>query len=173
MKTNLDLANTISRLVELRTINLKQASVTSNVDPYAEATPELVYSQAYRSTYEIPADRSDNINVVVELRLRAEPPDTDIETVELNASFLLTYNVTDAHSKDGAALAAFAELNGPYHVWPYWRELVSTVTGRIGLSPFFVPVLKLPVRKLDQESDTATKKSPPPKKRTQRPRKKE
>lgn len=173
MKTNLDLANTIARQVEFRSINLKEATVTSNVDPYADLAIEMVYSQEYRAYYNIPVERADNLNVVVELRLRAAPPDSDLETVSLNAGFLLTYNLPNPASRDVAALKAFAELNGPYHAWPYWRELVNTVTGRIGLSPFLIPVLKLPVKQLDEEGPAKVSESGAKSSRRRTPRKKQ
>ena len=170
MKTNLDLARTVSGLVELRSINLKSASVESTVDPYVELPPELVFSQQYRASHEVPEAYPDKLNVIVELHLSAGPPESEIETVDLTAKFLLAYHLQKPSAHDEAALSAFAELNGPYHAWPYWRELVHTVTGRIGLSPFLVPVLKLPVKKLPKEGEPEDGGPPPESPRTRKRR---
>jgi hypothetical protein len=160
MKTNLDLANTVSRVVELRAINLRTATVSSNLDHFSEIPPELIFSQQYRASYEIPEGVPDVVGVTVDLNLMAQPPDVDIPTVSLNASFFVAYGLPSANEHPSAALEAFAELNGLYHVWPYWRELVHTVTGRVGLAPFVISVLKLPVKPLDEESEPTTKRKP-------------
>lgn len=35
----------------------------------------------------------------------------------------------------GEAVNAFAERNVQYHVWPFWREYVHSVCGRLGIAP--------------------------------------
>jgi len=75
--------------------------------------------------------------------------------VELTAIFLATYRLEGAHAYPHDALQHFAELNGTYNVWPYWRELVQSFAGRAGLPDIVVPVFKPRVRELASQEELA------------------
>jgi preprotein translocase subunit SecB len=34
-------------------------------------------------------------------------------------------------------------LNGVFHVWPYWREMVQNTLARMGLPPLILPVFRV------------------------------
>lgn len=80
-----------------------------------------------------------------------EPADGRV--VDLSATFLATYRIEEAASFPADALQHFADLKGTYNVWPYWRELVHTFTGRAGLSGIVVPVFKPPVRPVPTQEE--------------------
>jgi hypothetical protein len=163
MTTNLDLARPVSAQVEIRSINLQEASVKSRIDPRAPVPDEIYLRQAYRASHDVGEGESD-IAVYVDLLFEAFPgtaPDEDLDVAEelerteaalvsLDARYTLVYSVPSGSDFEPDALDAFAELNGTYNVWPYWRELVQTVTGRVGMASVVVPVLKLPVREIDE-----------------------
>ncbi|HEX2078408.1 MAG TPA: hypothetical protein VHG08_11885 [Longimicrobium sp.] len=171
MVTNLDRAGVVARNVQLESVAMRSASVHSAVDPLAQP-PVLRVEQGYRAGYELPELHPDHLVVRVEFQLSAAPQegtDGDADVVTLHAEFLLVYALPDAGAQPADALEHFAELNGPYNAWPYWRELVQTVTGRVGLSAIVVPVFRPPVRKLDVEVPEPT---PAPRSRPRAPRKK-
>ncbi len=59
------------------------------------------------------------------------------------------YEILDsAIVEDRDALDAFALNNAPYHVWPYWREYVTSQMLRMNMPKFLLPML---VRPLNQE----------------------
>jgi hypothetical protein len=155
MATNLELAKPISSKVEIGSINLREADVQSRIDPFTGVPAEVVLSQSFRATYKT-AD-PDQVAVFVEMNFAAdaEDPNDGTETgeplVTLRAVFVVTYNLDDVADYPKSALQAFAELNGPYNAWPYWRELVQSVGGRVGLATIIIPVLKLPVREMPPE----------------------
>lgn len=68
---------------------------------------------------------------------KANPP------VSVSATYCLSYTVNDLESFDDDDLAAFAEVNGLYNAWPFWRELYYSVTGRMGLRPSALPTLRI------------------------------
>jgi hypothetical protein len=152
MPTNLELARPISSNVEIGSINLREAAVSSRIDPFNGAPEEVLLSQSFRASYEVRSP--DQIFVQVELNFQASEQEDGQErsdpVVSLSATFGVMYRLKgDIENYDEAALNAFAELNGPYNAWPYWRELVNSVAGRVGIATVVVPVFKLPVREVD------------------------
>lgn len=144
MPTNLDRAALIAQQVQLHSISLHSAHVQADVDPLG-VTDDLVLRQGYRGRYEHFEAHPDHLYVYIDLHFEAiggrnaEPAE---EAVALDATYLLVYELTEAQQQPADALQHFAELNGTYNAWPYWRELVQTVTGRVGLGAIVVPVFR-------------------------------
>lgn len=150
MTTNIERAGLVARAVEIESVNLKSAVLETRLDPL-ELPASFDLSQGYRASYSILTERPDHIYVTVELFFHAgEVPEPDDESaeplVELEAAYTLVYQLKQARLFPEDALKHFAELNGAYNVWPYWRELVQTVMGRVGLAAVIVPVFRPPSR---------------------------
>jgi hypothetical protein len=160
MPTNMERAGLIARQVELHSVSLYRADVASHVDPLAPPE-ELQLRQGYRARYEMPKRHPEHLFVYVDLNFAASAPtgdDTGPDRVVLEATYLLVYMLKADAEKPEDALQHFAELNGTYNVWPYWRELVQTVTGRVGLAAITVPVFRPRARNLEvtaEEGETA------------------
>jgi hypothetical protein len=153
MATNLDRAGLVARQAQLESVTLSRATVESRVDPLAPL-PALRVEQGYRAGYTRPDEHPSHVYVAVEFQLSAagaagSEPEPDVVT--LHAEYLLVYAVQGDEDLPDDALEHFADLNGSYNAWPYWRELVQTVTGRVGLSAIVIPVYRPPVRTLDEE----------------------
>jgi hypothetical protein len=141
----------VSRHVELQAIALKSATVTCSADPTSPPI-ELVVHQGHRARSELSDEHPDRLVVYVDLRFGARPPQVEEVPAEdeapesqiatLNATYQLHYDLKDAANYPKDALQYFAELNGVYNAWPYWRELVQTVSGRVGLGSFIMPVFR-------------------------------
>jgi hypothetical protein len=154
MPTNLERAGVIAKQVQLRSIILRNARVESDVDPL-DPPDQIQLRQAHRARYELPNQHPDHIYVYVDLHFaaaNAEGHEPSSERLELEATYLLVYALQTAAQHPEDALQHFAELNGAYNVWPYWRELVQTVAGRVGLAAIVVPVFRPPVRKLEEQN---------------------
>jgi preprotein translocase subunit SecB len=69
--------------------------------------------------------------------------ESDKPVIKINATFLLAYKVAsfDGFTKQG--LKRFADLNGVYNAWPYWREFVQETTARMGLPTLTIPVFRI------------------------------
>jgi preprotein translocase subunit SecB len=61
----------------------------------------------------------------------------------IDATFLLLYHIRSTEGLDDEAFSSFAEANGVYNAWPYWREFVQSVTSRMGLPTLTVPVFRI------------------------------
>ena len=66
--------------------------------------------------------------------------DEDIK-IEFKATFGAIYNVSEDISDD--ELQSFGVLNVGYNVWPYWRELASSMTSRLKIPDFVIPLYKI------------------------------
>lgn len=60
----------------------------------------------------------------------------------IEAEFIAEYTLK--HEIDEACIQAFAEQNASYHVWPYWRELVSSQCERMHLPRIVIPTIQVP-----------------------------
>ena len=139
--TDLRLASLISRDVELLDILLTKARVDSDIHQIDDVS-RLQYQQEYSATYE----RLAPVFLVVLLQLRiwaVDPENAGLEEVfELSADYRVSYRLPEGAEYPEQAYEHFANLNGTIHVWPYWRELVQTVGGRVGISGLTVPVFR-------------------------------
>jgi preprotein translocase subunit SecB len=78
--------------------------------------------------------------------------------LRIEARFVVTYQVRSDEGLNQSNYDAFAERNGIYNVWPYWREFVQSMTARMGLPPLTIPVFRVGTAKLKQDASL-----PPPK----------
>lgn len=67
----------------------------------------------------------------------AEPP------LIVEAVFVLTYKIAGLDEVLKEDLEAFAEVNGLFNAWPYWRELLSSTVTRMGVLSPPAPTLRI------------------------------
>jgi len=61
----------------------------------------------------------------------------------IDASFVLTYRIESFEGLTREGFKQLANLNGIYNAWPYWREFVQNMIGRMGLPPLTMPVFRI------------------------------
>jgi len=61
----------------------------------------------------------------------------------IDASFVLTYQLDSFDGLTQEGFEQFANLNGIYNAWPYWREFVQNTIGRMALPPLTIPVFRI------------------------------
>lgn len=145
MTTNLQLAQKIASKVQLEIVSLRAATVETGFDPM-DIPKQIGLSQQYRCSYV--TDQSEgqhSIRVTVDFKFFAKQVENDValeDAMTLDASFLLVYTAANLDGVEDHCFKHFADVNGPYNAWPYWRELVQTATGRVGLSGITIPVFR-------------------------------
>lgn len=152
MTTNLDLAKVVAQYVELQAVSLASASVNASIDPMS-LPDDLKLRQGHRASYSRSGESGERLLVVLEFDFHANDEkegETAQEVVGLEAVFHLRYSLPPGTDCPAEALEQFAWLNGAYNAWPYWRELVQTVTGRVGLAAVTVPVFRPKVKSVDK-----------------------
>lgn len=155
MTTNLDRASLVSRNVAIESVNLTHTEMKTSFDPLE--APEIArLTQRFRCRFELSPARLDRVLVHVNLMLDgtgAEGAQEEQHLVGINATFLAVYRLQVARSYPSDALRHFAELNGTYNVWPYWRELVQTFAARAGMGGLVVPVFEPPIRTVEEPNE--------------------
>jgi len=156
MTTNLSLAGKVAKHVELDAVTLRYARADAKCEP-GELPDDVNIDLQYRTSLSRRARKNEplasELAVLVEFKFNVQTKDEDApaEVLTLEAGYLLTYMLNAAVDLDEECFKHFAEVNGAYNAWPYWRELVQSVTGRVGLPGFVVPVFRpaaveIPVR---------------------------
>lgn len=85
----------------------------------------------------------------------AKPADGEIDVLGvIEATFVAEYEMTKAVAQP--ALDEFALHNAPWHVWPYWREYLSSQSMRLNL-----PKVTMPVQCFAAQPGATSEKSQP------------
>lgn len=63
---------------------------------------------------------------------------------EIFAEFRLRYSVVRHEDLIEDDLDQFVHWNAVFNAWPYWRELVTSLTARTSIGPVVAPVFKMP-----------------------------
>ncbi len=158
MTTNIERASLVSQHVQIESVILTDMRMKAALHTIAKPT-ELRLGNWFRCSHKLRPSDPDRVFVHIDLKFEANPGgEADVESgalVELSAIFLATYRLKAASAYPHDALQHFAELNGTYNVWPYWRELVQSFAGRAGLPDIVVPVFKPRVRELASQEELA------------------
>ena len=64
--------------------------------------------------------------------------------LSIEANFVIMYSLDKIDDIRPENIKAFAQINGVYNVWPYWREFVQSTVARMGLAPLTIPVYRVP-----------------------------
>lgn len=77
---------------------------------------------------------------------------TDNEILKIDCAFLLSYQISNFEGLVDIGFEQFANTNGVFNAWPYWRELVQNMVGRMNLPPLTLPVYRI-VSELPKKED--------------------
>ena len=84
------------------------------------------------------------IVVLAQFRFAASIEKKSSEPVlTINALYALAYQLDSFDGLTQEGFEQFANLNGVYNAWPYWREFVQNTVGRMGLPPLTIPVFRI------------------------------
>ncbi len=136
-RASLELAVEVAEGVEIRDVMFLRFA--------AEHHPEVCRDAMYLHQ-EVEAEgarRDGGIRVEVRCRLEAVAEDQERPGVTVSADIRLEYDCEDAERFSERHLRAFAETNGVYNAWPYWREFVQNAVARMQLPPLVLPVFRL------------------------------
>ncbi len=138
---SLELATKVSERVEIQDIRLLAS--TSRQTPLA-SSPQIEVRFSHQ--VEINVDRDKSLVAVVPRFVMQACPTTQKDqeiAVEVEAVFLLTYSISDLKGLSQTHYESFAQTNGVYNAWPYWREYLQNAITRMGLPVLTVPVFRI------------------------------
>lgn len=152
------MAGEIARLVELVNVSTRSWSASFSTEraqpPKISGTVHLDISHGVRFFIDGTARLLD---VEVEVGVAGhEKKGPGKPQFKMDADIVLRYkfqdelpDLSEQHYKH------FAELNAFMNAWPYVRELVHSTTGRMGLPPLVLPLLKASILKKSSEKKAA------------------
>jgi len=132
----------VSDRVQIRDVRL----IHCNCDQKpAAATKTNKRSYSIATSTDVQLDRDKGFIVVVaKFHFEASTGKKSQEPVlTMDASFVLTYQIDSFEGLTQEGFKQFANLNGIYNAWPYWREFVQNMIGRMGLPPLTIPVFRI------------------------------
>jgi preprotein translocase subunit SecB len=142
--TSIVAAAKVAVRVDLQSVTLLAATYKRQQE--CPAGP-YVFDIKRTSRYEIGEDKK-TISVVLIFSLHAsgegDAQKEENAFLDIEATFFLLYSIERLDGLDDSTFGSFADLNGTYNAWPYWREFVQNVTSRMGLPPLTIPVFRLP-----------------------------
>jgi len=130
----------VSDRVELKDVRL----ISSKCSQTPEAT---IGKKTYNINYsaKVHKDKKNGYIIVIpEFHFEAfGEKKTKEPIIVIDASFVLTYKINNFQGLTQKGFEQFANLNGIYNAWPYWREFVQNTIARMGLSPLSIPVFRI------------------------------
>lgn len=131
----------VAAAVELVAVRLTQASFCLSVEPDVIKPPLRI--QIRVGSRSRPRKKS-SFSVEANLRLKAtDASGKQAPTLELECAYLATYSLSA--DVDIRAIRAFSRGNAVFNCWPYFREFVQDVCGRVGLPALTLPLFKMQV----------------------------
>ncbi len=68
---------------------------------------------------------------------------TQEPVITIEAFFVLAYKIDNFQGLTQKGFEQFANFNGIYNAWPYWREFVQNTIVRMGLPSLSIPVFRI------------------------------
>jgi len=131
----------VSERVQLRDVRLWKYACEQQ--PKACIGRKRKYKITHSATFQIDK-KVGRICVFPEFHFEAfSESERDKSILLIRAVFLLVYEIDDFEGIDKAGFQVFADLNGIYNAWPYWREIVQNTIARMGLPTLVIPVFRI------------------------------
>jgi len=114
----------------------------------AERAPLPTASGTLDASYEFEATASTDVQkdgqklLLCQLGFSFFGKSTDKIVIKVRAHYNIIYTLDAGYVDDPAALKYFAENNALFNIWPFFREHLHSIVGKMGLPHFVLPLLK-------------------------------
>jgi hypothetical protein len=163
-------ASTVGRATELQAIRLlKIDSFVGGASELAIQSDTLVYEWVARYNF---VEEGSRLMVQIELGLKslgAKQSKAGDQGVGIRATYELAYEFKcppPPHDLRDFFFEGFANISAVHHVWPFWRELVFSLSQRFGIDAIVLPLIKFQ----PEAAEAAETPKKPKKKAAARPR---
>jgi preprotein translocase subunit SecB len=147
-----DLAWPVAQVVNLRQIlvedlHAERSSVTSTKVEGGTVSQNIDSVEFGRHVTE------ERLVVGIRFVLEAAKKEEADTITKISCKFILLYDVPGIKGFPDDALAAFAQTTGVFNVWPYWRELVHSMSLRMAIPPVVLPSYRIGSKTSSAEKD--------------------
>jgi len=131
----------VSERVQLHDVRLWQYACDQQVEALASSKKQ--YDVTHSATIRI--DKAEGrLCVLPKFHFEAFNENfRDRAIITIDATFLLIYGIENFDGLKQKGYQQFADMNGVYNAWPYWRELVQSTIARMGLPTLVLPVFRI------------------------------
>lgn len=137
------LAAPVSERVEIHTVLVAECSAFRTPDADTEV-PGLAPMTRIEEVG-ISVDREAGMIVLspkFSLRMASAEAPEEESRLKIHCTFVIQYRCKNFEGIEASNIAAFAQTNGVFNAWPYWREFAQNMTSRLGLKPVLVPLFR-------------------------------
>ena len=138
----------VSRRVELEAIRLTEVSLASG-EAFGSGALELEEVKPVVGMPTVLQDGRIEVNCAYMFTFN----NNDAFVFDLSLAYSVLYSLRGTEPADDCDLKHFANANGRYHTWPFAREMVTSLTAKMGYTPYVLTVLSFSP-KVDQAKDT-------------------
>lgn len=135
------------QVVNLLDVRLLRLQAETRADDALDQSAPTLLQLDYRARAR---DLSAQNQVEVEVTLRVFTDESNAEgappaspLLAIEGTWRVLYSRPAGHLASEEELREFAERNGVFNVWPYWRELTHSLYGRMGLAIPPLPVFRV------------------------------
>ncbi len=151
----------ISDVVEINDVRL--LNITAEAPQHHDGSPLNVQC----SVNDVSTSRTDDGKAIIvkaafEVTGRQGESAAAKPILKIAAIFLAIYSLPAECIFKPEALDAFGKTNGVFNIWPYWRELLQSITTRMGLPPLTLSVFRIPSDQRDVRRLQKIQENPPP-----------
>lgn len=148
-----DSSSTLETLIgaaELSSLRLKEVDASSGALP---ASPPARLSVDIEHSAEVSKEvQSESFVVFAQIKVRVTGSSTagrrkkapsSFPALSVRAILQLNYRLPRGAAFSRSDLQKFADVNGIYNAWPYWRELIQNISVRMNLPPLILPLFRI------------------------------
>jgi hypothetical protein len=138
---------------KLQLLGIRLFESASKVGMLRPAELPGVGTQAINFTHftKLPGDdKATAVSVRIKLDLSYENDAPKDPAISIMATFVANYQIIEEFH-DEEAFHQFLQHVGMANIWPYWREFAQSMTTRMGLPAFPVPLVNVAELRLDDE----------------------
>lgn len=145
-RERLELAAKLAERVQIIDVILTETKALRTPGPRNDLRDASIETDV--STVCSASDDSKVLAVMAKFQLHASRPDGAKDRfLSIEAEFVLIYTVSSTEGLTQKHFEAFADANGVFNAWPYWREYVHSMAQRMGLDALIVPVFRITGKK--------------------------
>jgi hypothetical protein len=146
-------------------VRLVEASAKNRVRSVQEVGDDAGLLLNYKAHLKEGPDAAGVFFVVARMNARVAEGAKADPYVSVSVAFELTYRLPEPEVQQAsrADLQAFAEVNGVFNAWPYFREFVQAATSRMNLPPIVLPLYRAPKSVKESRERKRALPSPPQK----------
>ncbi|MCA1035712.1 protein-export chaperone SecB [Bacillus infantis] len=123
--------------IEIQNVKLKDLSVRSSYNNESQKNIEI------SAKHEVISFKRDGDLLLVQTRFEIEGFSESQCVFSIGFILELVYYLENRFTFEEQYIDLFTKNNVPVNAWPYARELVSSITLRMGLSALILPVLRV------------------------------